>query len=102
MDRYLLLGIDIVLRELNSISPTALNKITEAGQLVQIGNLSDFDIDVLRLTAQGIPVKQIAAQLVTSKNSVYRSRKKLREALDIMANEQLVDAARRAGLLEEE
>jgi DNA-binding CsgD family transcriptional regulator len=55
---------------------------------------------VLRLTEQGLRAKAIGAELGISQRTVYRVRDKLKEILGVNNNENLVDAARRQGLLE--
>lgn len=57
---------------------------------------------VLRLTAQGLTVKAIAAELRVTVRTVYRSRDRLRSALGVITNETLIDAAREQGLLDED
>ncbi|NDJ84827.1 MAG: hypothetical protein GYB66_02985 [Chloroflexi bacterium] len=74
--------------------------LTSADQLYVANDLKPIDIKVLRLTAQGLTVKANAAVLEISTRSVYRSRDKLREVLDVPTIEKLLDAAREQGLLD--
>jgi DNA-binding NarL/FixJ family response regulator len=68
-------------------------------QVILIGNLNTRDIDVLELTEAGKTVKQIAYGLGIEQRTVYRSRERLRDALNVQTNDLIVDAARRLGLL---
>jgi len=93
-------NIDLVARDVVTMSPQALQLLTSADQLYVANDLKPIDIKVLRLTAQGLTVKAIAAELEISTRSVYRSRDKLREVLDVPTIEKLLDAAREQGLLD--
>jgi DNA-binding NarL/FixJ family response regulator len=77
------------------ISPEALKIINSSSALT----LDTQDWDVLRLTEQGLRAKAIGAELGISQRTVYRVRDKLKEILGVNNNENLVDAARRQGLL---
>jgi DNA-binding CsgD family transcriptional regulator len=63
-------------------------------------DLQHRDVEILRLMAQGYTVQEIAAHLDLASRSVYRLRGRLRAALNVRTNEQLVDAARERGLLD--
>lgn len=65
------------------------------------GDLQHRDLEILQLMAQGYTVQEIAAQLDLASRSVYRLRGRLRAALNVRTNEQLVDAARERGLLDD-
>jgi DNA-binding NarL/FixJ family response regulator len=62
-------------------------------------NLTNRDLQVLRLMAQDYPVQEIADTLAVTKRVVYRSRERLRHALGVRTSEQIVGAAMEAGLL---
>jgi len=100
LDHALLTGIYTVNRDLVYHSPKISELLSNHNQLVTLNNLKPIDIKVLRLTAQGLTVKAIAAELEISTRSVYRSRDKLREVLDVPTIEKLLDAAREQGLLD--
>ena len=51
------------------------------------------------MTAQIINGREIAARIQKVVRSVYRIRSKLREHLGVRTSEQIVDAARKRGLL---
>lgn len=68
------------------------------------GNVPGFalnrtDMEVLELIARGYTVQEIGAWVGIVDRSVYRIRGKLRRYLNVRTNEQLVEAARRRGLL---
>lgn len=62
-------------------------------------DLNSGDLELLRLLAQGLTTKQIAIKLDVNYQTVCRRRRKVREVLDVSNNEQIVDAARRHGLI---
>jgi len=102
LSESLLSSIDLVSRDVVTMSSQAMQALANHDQLYAINELKPLDMQVLHLTAQGRTVKQIAAQLHVSTRSVYRSRDKLREVLDVPTNEMLLDAAREQGLLDSE
>lgn len=61
--------------------------------------LNETDREVLWLLAQGYSMQEIASMLQIVVRSVYRIRNKLRTALEVRTNEQIVDEARKRGLL---
>ncbi len=93
-------NIDLVARDVVTMSPQALELLTKADQLYVANDLKHLDMRVLRLTAAGLTVKAIAAELEISTRSVYRSRDKLREVRNVSTIETLIDAAREQGLLD--
>lgn len=65
----------------------------------QYESLTQTDIEVLRLCAAGLTTQEIASRLGLVAQSIYRSRGRLRNFLGVNNNEQVVDVARRQGLL---
>lgn len=63
-------------------------------------DLKQTDMQVLRMMAQGAPIKQIAHTLDISERSIYRVRDKLRKILGVTSSELIVSAAREQGLLQ--
>ena len=61
--------------------------------------LNATDLQVLRLTALGLTAQEIATHLKLVSRSIYRIRGKLRDHLGIRTNEQMIEAARKKGLL---
>lgn len=55
---------------------------------------------MLRLTEQGLRAGAISDILGISRKTVYRVRARLKQRLGVSNNENLVDAARKQGLLE--
>lgn len=98
----LLASIELVARDVVTMSSQAMALLASADQLYVANDLKSIDMNVLRLTARGLTVKGIAAELEVSTRSVYRSRGKLREVLDVQTIETLIDAAREQGLLDDE
>lgn len=96
----LLNGIDLVWRDVVTLSPQAAQLLTTSKYLYVLNDIKPLDMQVLRLTASGLMVKQIAAELNVSSRTVYRSRDKLREILDVPATETLIKAAHEQGLLD--
>ncbi len=92
----LLKALQLMTNKYPFISPEALKIINSSSALT----LDTQDWDVLRLTEQGLRAKAIGAELGISRRTVYRVRDKLKEILGVNNNENLVDAARRQGLLE--
>lgn len=62
--------------------------------------LTETDRDVLWLLAEGHNTQEIAAITGLTTRSVYRLREKFRKILNVKTNEQIVDAARKRGLLD--
>ena len=93
-------NIDLVARDVVTMSPQPLKMLTNADQLYIVNDLKSLDMRVLQLTADGLTVKAIATRLNISTRSVYRSRDKLRELLGVPTMEMLLDAAREQGLLD--
>lgn len=102
LSENLLGSIDLVARDVVTMSSQAMALLTTADQLYVANDLKSIDLQILRLTARGLTVKGIAAELEVSTRSVYRSRGKLREVLDVQTIETLIDAAREQGLLDDD
>jgi DNA-binding NarL/FixJ family response regulator len=102
LSKALLNSIDLVLRDVVTMSTQALQLLTHTKHLTLLNEISPMDMQVLRLTARGQTVKMIAVDLKVSTRSVYRSRDKLRDVLDVPTIEMLIDAAREQGLLDSE
>ena len=81
------------------LSPRAAALPYHRRQQTQVGKLSARDREVAHLMQHGLTVQECAARLGISDSAVYRSRSKLRQALDVRTSEQIVDAAIRKGLL---
>lgn len=63
--------------------------------------LNRTDLEVLRLIEAGCTVQEIALRVQIVERSVYRIRRKLRDTLGVRTNEQIVDAARQQGVLDD-
>ena len=98
----LLNSIDLVRRDVVTMSSQALQLLTRSKHLTIRNDIKPLDMQVLRLTASGLMVKEIAVELKVSCRSVYRSRDKLREILDVPTIETLIKAAQEQGLLDME
>jgi len=96
----LMLSIDVVARDVVSLSPQALEMLTHADQLYIRDELKPQDMRVLKLTARGVMVKNIAETLKISERTVYRSRDTLMQVLGASNVVELVNIARDRGLLE--
>lgn len=60
---------------------------------------TDFDVDIIRLLADGHRQKEISAQLSCSPSTIEKTLKKLRDEFGYSKNEQLVLRCREVGLL---
>ena len=98
----LMTSLDLVSRDVISVSARPLQLLTNADQLYTSNDLRPIDRQILRLTADGLTVKVIAHTLCVSQRSVYRSRDRLREVLGVTNNETLIDTARERGLLDDD
>ncbi len=58
------------------------------------------DQEVLRLLEGELSVKEIAVRLALTDSTIYRVRSKLKQVLGVRNNENIVDAARKSGLLD--
>lgn len=98
----LLHSLDLVRRDVVTLSPSTSQLMITRSYLYMSNEIKPLDMQVLRLMARGLTVKAIAMELHTSTRSIYRSRDKLREILNIPTIETLIDAAREQGLLDPE
>jgi len=60
---------------------------------------TDFDVDIIRLLADGHRQKEISAQLSCSPSTIEKTLKKLRDEFGFLKNEQLVLRCKDVGLL---
>ena len=63
------------------------------------GSLNEADLATLALLEEGMPPKQIAQVLAVNYQTICRRRRKLKTILDVTNNDQIIDAARRQGLI---
>jgi DNA-binding NarL/FixJ family response regulator len=77
----------------------ALCRYGQVKELVE--RLNANDLHILHLIARGYTVREIAVELGLVARSIHRSRQRLREVLEVRTNEQIVDAARQRGLLDD-
>lgn len=81
------------------LSPKA-SRLLYTGQMARnLTHLKRRELDVARLMYQGYTVQEIAVRLDLSDQAVYRSRRKLRECLQVQTSEQIVAAAKEKGLI---
>jgi DNA-binding NarL/FixJ family response regulator len=98
---WLLTSLDIVQRGTVALSPQVTHHLLVNSNCLQVlKQLSRQDMCVLRLTAKGLTVKAIAAELGISARSVYRRHEKLRDMLAVSTNEGLIAVIREQGLLD--
>lgn len=91
---------DMLMRRENYISPSVSAKIYKRTADSAKMNLQETDLDVLQLMHDGLSTKEIAHLLSVDQRSIHRSRRRLRTALGVRTNEQLLLAGVRHGLLE--
>jgi DNA-binding NarL/FixJ family response regulator len=101
MELCLSYSVSTLCRDLRYFSPKVAELLATEMSFVAGGDLTDTDKQVLRMISQDFTVQQIAQQLGISDRSVYRTKAKSREVLNIQNSDNIVDAARRQGLLEE-
>lgn len=84
------------------LSPIISPMITEVLQNLdneRCRGLNQGDLELLGLLAQGLTLKEIALALEINYQTACRRRKKIRQILDVNNNDQIIDAARRHGLI---
>ncbi len=101
MELCLSYSVSTLCRDLRYFSPKVAELLATEVTFVASGDLTNMDKQILQMIAQDFTVQQIAQQLGVSDRSVYRSKAKIREVLNIQNSDNIVDAARRQGLLEE-
>ncbi|MBL8161025.1 MAG: response regulator transcription factor [Anaerolineae bacterium] len=101
LEHSLNVSVSTVCRDLAYLSPRAAERLATVSPYVASGDLTAYDTQVLQMTAQDLTVGQIAATLNTSIRSVYRAKAKIRDILNIQTTDNIVDAARRQGLLDD-
>jgi DNA-binding NarL/FixJ family response regulator len=101
MELCLSYSVSTLCRDLRYFSPKVAELLATEVTFVASGDLTNMDKQILQMTAQDFTVQQIAQQLGMSDRSVYRSKAKIREVLNIQNSDNIVDAARRQGLLED-
>ncbi len=84
--------------EVKILSPTVIGIVRNMVN-GRWGSLNQGDLDTLDLLAQGMPPKQIAQVLDINYQTVCRRRRKLKSVLSVNNNDQIIDAARRQGLI---
>ena len=87
-------------RHENYISPAASAQMYKRTADAEAVGLLETDLDVLHLINEGLRTQEIAFILKMHERSIHRSRSRLRAALGVQTNEQLVPAGIRHGLLE--
>lgn len=98
---WLLTSLDTLRRGTVALSPRVTRHLlVNSNCLHALKQLSQQDVCVLRLTAKGLTVKAIAAELGISARSVYRRHEKLRDMLAVSTNESLIALVREQGLLD--
>ncbi|MBA3872395.1 MAG: response regulator transcription factor [Anaerolineae bacterium] len=95
----LLIGIEAVRRGGTYLSPrvSSLLKLERSRPTL----IDERALDVLRLMVDGYTAGEIARQMGIGVKTVYRIQTALRETLEARTNEQLMDAARKKGLLDD-
>ncbi|MCA0455430.1 MAG: response regulator transcription factor [Chloroflexi bacterium] len=83
------------------LSPRVSTLFYNIRQIQQKDDLNGSDFLVLQSIEQGYNPQEIARQLDITTRSVYRIYGRLRHVLNVRTNEQIVDAARKKGLLDE-
>lgn len=90
-------AVRVVKRGVVYISPRAAALLTTSSLLWN--NLSPRAKHVLKMMSEGMTVKEIARDLKVTPKTIYRDRERLREALNVGTNEQIVAEAQRQGLV---
>ena len=87
MEQALAMAVSCIRRGTKVLPPDVSEALLMGNQVILIGNLNTRDIDVLELTEAGKTVKQIAYGLGIEQRTVYRSRERLRDALNVQTND---------------
>ncbi|HEX2907071.1 MAG TPA: response regulator transcription factor [Phototrophicaceae bacterium] len=101
LEEILVLGLKAVWEGNTYLSPRALTLFCATWENTDPDQLSPSDLAVLRLMGEGYNPQEIALQLDLSVRSIYRIYGRLRTLLAVRTNEQIVDTARKRGLLDE-
>jgi DNA-binding NarL/FixJ family response regulator len=83
------------------LSPRAAALFYANRPIYREDGLNNSDLSVLKLIEQGYNPQEIAGQLELTPRSIYRIYGRLRQSLNVRTNEQIVDAARKKGLIDE-
>ncbi len=95
----LLIGIEAVRRGGTYLSPRVSSLLTLERPRPTL--IDERALDVLRFMVDGYTAGEIARQMGIGVKTVYRIQTALRETLEARTNEQLMDAARKKGLLDD-
>lgn len=95
----LVIGIQAVRRGAMYLSPRVSSLLTLERPRPSL--VDERALDVLRLMVDGYTAGEIARQIGIGVKTVYRIQTSMREALEARTNEQLIDAARKKGLLDD-
>lgn len=98
LDQHLMGVMDMLNLNMMSISPTALNLYLDARRILEMGSITDSDLEVLHCFADGLTVEEMVNELDISQRTIYRIRNKWREVLDVPTSDLIVDKARQLGL----
>ncbi|GAA5527991.1 response regulator transcription factor [Herpetosiphon gulosus] len=84
------------------LDPALIAKLNQLGDsdTVKLADLTDRELEVLKLVAEGLTNRQIAAQLVISVKTVQSHRTNIMEKLDLHDRTDLVKYAIRRGMIE--
>ncbi|MBZ0275482.1 MAG: response regulator transcription factor [Anaerolineae bacterium] len=101
MEDILVQGIKAVWDGNTYLSPRAMTLFCSNWSGTDPNRLNQSDLAVLQLMVDGYNPQEIALQLDLSVRSIYRIYGRLRMLLSVRTNEQIVDTARKRGLLDE-
>lgn len=92
--------LEAVLHKHAYVSPRASAALYQRQAHAHTHGLSRVDIDVIHALDQGMNTQETAQRLGLDVRTIYRSKNNLRQVLGVKTNEQILDAARRRGLLD--
>lgn len=92
--------LDAVCQKRRYVSPFASAELYTRQAQATAEKLSHVDIDVVYALDQGLNTQETALQLGLDVRTIYRRKRNLRQVLGVKTNEQILDAARRRGLLD--
>jgi DNA-binding NarL/FixJ family response regulator len=96
----LLACLDIIGRNKQYVSPAASAELYRRSMDAHTLGLRKVDLDVLKCMHEGLNTQEIALRLGLGERTIYRSRSRLRNVLNVRTNEQLIAAAIRRGLID--
>lgn len=85
----------------NDVAQYVFNIIVSQKQAASSLELSDREVEIIRLSAQGLTAAQIAQQLYLSPRTVSNHRQNIYSKMDVKSNSEMISKAREAGIIKD-